>query len=283
MDFIKKHYDKIILCAVLLGVVGFLVFLPFVISHDQEQMKTMSDIIIGHSVQPLPELDLTRETNIIQRLQSPTNFDFSAPNKLFNPLEWKRAADGSLFPIKTGNETGAGAATVVKITPLYFVISFDSVETNGLAPRYVIGVERQAAMTSAQRHKQQRYASPDDPKKDVFTLKSVKGAPENPDALELKLADTGETVVITRDKPYQRADAYAADLRYDLDRRNFTGLRVGSRILFGGGDYIVVAIDADKVILSDQSNQKKQPCDTRLDYQKFFRQHSGHDHLKPQP
>ncbi len=35
MDFIKKHYDKIILSAVLLGVVGFLVFLPFVISSEQ--------------------------------------------------------------------------------------------------------------------------------------------------------------------------------------------------------------------------------------------------------
>ena len=32
MDFVKKHYEKIILSAVLLGVVGFLVFLPFVIS-----------------------------------------------------------------------------------------------------------------------------------------------------------------------------------------------------------------------------------------------------------
>jgi hypothetical protein len=257
MDFIKKHYDKVILSAVLLGVVGFLIFLPFLISHDQSELTGMTRTIINHKVQPLPPLDMTPQSDIMQRLKSPANFDFSAPNKLFNPLEWKRAADGSVFPIKTGNETGAGAATVTKITPLYFIISFDSVETNGATPRYDIGVEDRGAMYPAMRRKQPRFVSLDDPKKDVFTLKNVKGAPENPDELDLTLSDTGDTVSITPDKPYQHPDAYAADLRYDPERLVRTGLRVGSRILFGGGDYIVVAIDANEVVLFDQSNQKK--------------------------
>ncbi len=257
MDFIKKNYDKVILGAVLLGVVGFLVFLPFVISHDQADLQAMTTTVISHKVLPLPPVDMTEQSNIMQRLQAPTNFDFSTPNKLFNPLEWKKNADGTMFPIKTGNETGAGAATVAKITPLYFAISFDSVETNGVAPRYAIGIENQGAMYPAMRRKQQRFVSLDDRKKDAFTLMDVKGAPENPDGLELKLSDTGDTVVIAAGRPYQRADAYTADLRYEPDKKNFTGLRVGSRISFGGGDYIVVAIDADEVILFDQSNQKK--------------------------
>src|SRR5580693_5392813 len=123
MDFIKKHYDKIILSAVLLGVVGFLVFLPFVISHDQDQLKAMAETVTRPPAKPLPPVDMTRESNVMQRVQSPAGFDFSTTNKLFNPLVWKKTADGNIFPIKTGNEINASAAGVTKISPLYFVIS----------------------------------------------------------------------------------------------------------------------------------------------------------------
>jgi hypothetical protein len=66
-------------------------------------------------------------------------------------------------------------------------------------------------------------------------------------------------VTVSKDKPYQRVEGYTADLKYDVERppRNFAGLRPGSRISFGNEDYIVVAVDADAVILSAQSNQKK--------------------------
>lgn len=257
MDFVKKHYEKVILSAVLLGVIGFLVFLPFVISHDQQEEKDMATTVISPRVLPLPPLDLTRQTNALERLLSPANFDFSTTNKLFNPVEWKKAANGDLIKIKTGNEVGAGAAVVTKITPLYLVITFDSVETNGPTPRYVMGVEHQAALSPAMRHKQQRYVSLDDPKKDAFTLVSVKGAPENPDQLVLKLADSGEKVIVTAAEPFQRVDAYAADLKYDPENKKFLNRREGAPVSFGGEDYIVVAIDADEVILSAQSNQKK--------------------------
>ena len=36
MDFIKKHYEKIMLGVVLLGLVGVLVFMPFLIPSDRQ-------------------------------------------------------------------------------------------------------------------------------------------------------------------------------------------------------------------------------------------------------
>jgi hypothetical protein len=256
MDFVKKHYEKIILSAVLLGVVGFLVFLPFVITHDREELKASAQTVTSPSVKPLPPVDLSQQAAISKRVQSPAGFDFSTTNRLFNPLEWKKRPDGTLFPIKTGNEINASAAVVTKITPLYFIITLDSVETNGLAPRYAFGVERQAAAKPALRRKQSRYASAGE-KNDAFTLSEVKGDPADPNELVLKLNEGGDVVTISRDKPYQRTDAYMADLKYDLEKKNFAGRRVGSSISFGGEDYIVVAVDADEVILSAQSNQKK--------------------------
>ena len=256
MDFIKKNYDKIILCAVLLGVIGFLVFLPFAISSEQAALHDVEIAVTSPSVKPLPPVDLTRQSNATQRAQSSAGFDFSSTNKLFNPIDWKKAPDGTFIPVKTGGQPAA-AVVVAKIIPLYYALSFDSVVTNGVTPRYVVGVERQAAANPAQRRKQQRFVSPDDPKKAEFTLLQVKGAAENPDELVLKLADTGETVSITPGKPYQRADAYAADLRYDPEKKNFPAKRVGAAISFANGDYIVVAIDDNEVVLFDQSNQKK--------------------------
>jgi len=256
MDFVKKHYEKIILSAVLLGVIGFLAFLPFVISHDQEEQKAMADAVISPKVQPLPPLDLTRQNNALARLTSPANYDFSTTNKLFNPVVWKKAANGDLIKITSGNEIGAGAAVVTKITPLYLVVSLDQVITNELGARYVIGMENQASPYPMMRHKRQHYISKGE-KNDAFTLVDVKGPPENPNQLILKLADTGETAVIAPGKPFQRVDAFAADLKYDPENKTFLNRRVGAPLSFGGEDYIIVAIGADEVILSAQSNQKK--------------------------
>lgn len=255
MEFVKKHYEKIILSAVLLGVVGLLVFLPFVISQDQKDQKDHAEAVISPKVTPLPPLDLTRQKNASERLVVPASLNFSTTNKLFNPVEWKKGANGDLVKIKTGNEFGGPAPLLTKITPLYLVVTLDQVTTNDLGARYGIGVEHQAAANPAMRRKQPRYASVGE-KNDAFTLVAVKGAPENPSELILKLTDSGETVSLAKEKPFRRADAYTADLKYDLEKKNFIGRRIGAAISFGGQDYIVVAIDADEVILSNQLNQK---------------------------
>ena len=256
MDFIKKHYEKIVLSAVLLGLVGALVFLPVLISRDRQEQEDMESGIVHAKPKPLPELDLTRQDKVLARLKSPYDLDFSTTNKLFNPVEWQKDASGYLIKIATGHEVGAAAAVVTKIMPLYFVVTLDAVQTNELGTIYVIGVERQAAAFPQLRHKRQHYASKGE-KNDAFTLTDVKGAPENPDELILKLADTGDLVLVSRGKPFQRVDAYAADLRYDPEKKFFPGRRVGSTVSFGGDDYLIVAIDQNEVILSAQSNQKK--------------------------
>ena len=59
------------------------------------------------------------------------------------------------------------------------------------------------------------------------------------------------------DFPFQRVDGYSADLKYDPEKINATGLRVGADLKFAGDDYNVIAIDENEVILLAQSNQKK--------------------------
>jgi len=237
-------------------VVGFLVFLPFVISHDQAEQKAMAVTITKPKIAPLAPLDLSRWKTASERLATPADFDFSSTNKLFNPVEWKKALNGDLIKVKTGSEIVEGVV-VTKINPLYFLVTLDQVTTNQTGARYAIGVERQGAASLATRKKVQRFVSMDDKKKDLLTLVDVKGAPENPGELVVKLADSGETVSVSKEKPFRRVDGYTADLKYDPERKTFSGRRIGSGVSVGGQDYIVVAIDADEVILSAQSNQKR--------------------------
>jgi hypothetical protein len=261
MDFVKKHYEKILLSVVLLGLAGALVFLPVLIVNDEDGAQRMKQGIISARVDPLAPLDLTRETNISARLQSPYKLDFSTTNKLFNPLPWQKRTDGTLTPVKLGL-IGPEAAVVTKITPLCLVLTLDSIETNELGARYVISIERQVAVLPAQRIKRPHYASVGEKvgeKNDGFTLKEVNGSPADPGTLKLvlQLTDTGEKATLSKDNPFRRTDAYSADLKYDPEGKKWQGQRIGADLKFAGDDNIIVAIDQDTVILLAKSNQKK--------------------------
>jgi hypothetical protein len=241
--------------------VGVLAFMPVVIFYDQQKTAAFRENVTHQKTVPLPALDLSRQDAVMNRLQSPYELDFSTTNRLFNPVQWLKDKDGTLFKILTGHEVGPGAAVVTKITPLYYIISLDSVATNALGtpPRYTFSVEHQAAALASQRRSQHQYASLGDKVRDFIVPKQdVKGPPDNPDQLTLKLVDTGAEVTLSKDKPFQRVDAYTADVKYaaGTEKVSGTGLRVGDHLAFAGDDYNVIAIDEKDVILLAQSNQK---------------------------
>jgi len=256
MQFLKKHYEKILLGVVLAGLIGVLVFMLFYIAADKEEMDRHANDIINTSTKALPDLDLTTNSEAMTRLQSPFVLDFETGNKVFNPFEWVKTSGNVL--VRKDIKTGPQVVAVTSITPLCLVLTLDQVVTNGTDVRYVFGVENQAAAMVWKRRKQEHYASKGD-KNDTFILEDVKGAAENPDAFVLKLLDTGETVTLLPTKSFRRIDAYAADFRYDPEKRVFRDRRVGDKVSFGGTDYIVVEVSQNELILSDQSNGKKTP------------------------
>jgi hypothetical protein len=238
--------------------------MPVVIYYDQQQMEEMKNKVTHPKPVPLPDLDASRQQAVLDRLKSPYELDFSTTNKLFNPVQWQKQKDGTLLKITTGHEI-IDAVVVGKITPLYFSITLDSVITNEPVARYVFSIEDQSAAVPVQRRKRSHYASKGETvvdktvagKNEGFKLDDVKGPPENPDQLVLKLTDTSEEVTVSQDKPFQRVDGYSADLKYDPEKLNAVGQRVGADLKFAGDDYNVIAIDKNDVILLAQSNQKK--------------------------
>ncbi len=255
MEFLKKNYEKILLGLVLAGLIGALVFMPFYIGSDNQAMTELVDSIIKKSATELTNLDLTVQSSVTARLHSSYNLDLETTNRVFNPMEWQKTPDGNIVPV--ASHTGPRMVIVTNITPLYLVMTFDSVTTNELGARYAIGVERQADKVPAKRHKVPRFASVGDKANDAFALLQVKGAPENPDEVVLKLVDSGEVVSVSHDKPYRRVDAYAADFRYDPEKKVFHAKRVGDKANFNGTDFTVDGVSQSELILQDQSNQKK--------------------------
>jgi hypothetical protein len=254
MDFLKKHYEKILLGVMLAALIGVLVFMLFYIASDTEDMNAKRNQLINPKVVALSNLDLTVLNGAAARMAAPYTLDLESTNKLFNSMEWQKGPDGNLI---LKQKTGLQVAVVTNITQLYTIISLDSVITNELGVRYVIKVERQAAATPTKRRPVPHYVSKGDKPNADFGLVDVKGTPESPDGLVLKLGDSSETVTISTTQPYRRVDGYAADFRYDPERRAFHNMRVGSHVSFGGTDYVVVEVNQHELILQDESNQKK--------------------------
>jgi hypothetical protein len=263
MSFIKKNYEKVLLGAVLLGLVGSLLFLPIIIANDQQQLKDARDKLIKTPAKPLPALDMSQETNVMNRLESPYTLDFETTNRLFNPVQWQRRADGSLIKIETGNEVGPAAAKVTNITPLHYILRLDSIEPANQfsAARYVISIQRENAESPMARRPRQHFVSVGE-KEEALSLISASGPADNPQ-LVLQILETGDTVTLTKATPYERVDGYAADLAYPPEGKKWANQRVGGVLKFYGNEYNIVVIDQNEVVISAQSNQKK----TTLQYQ----------------
>jgi|ERR1043166_140180 hypothetical protein len=255
MDFIKKHYEKVLLAVVLVGLAVAVVFLMIKIPSEQQELDEKRQKLLAPRVTPLSNLDLTLSEAAIKRVATPAVIDFGPPNKLFNPMKWQRASDGHIIRVDTGN-IGPQAVQITKLTPLYLILNLSSVSTNdaGVA-RYRVTVEKQASNNVRERGRTEKYGGIND-KNETFKFESAEGSVDNPTKLTLTLNDTGEKATLTKDAPFKRVDGYLADLKYPPETKTWTARRVGNQIALNTEDYKIIAINKDEVILSSPSDKK---------------------------
>jgi hypothetical protein len=256
MDFLKRHYEKILLGFVLLALVLAIAFLPFKIASERQNLADLRVSLTHPKIKALTNLDLTASEAALKRPAVKPVVDFTTTNKLFNPVPWQKAADGHLIKVEDRN-IGPKAIVITKITPLYLTLTFDNITLDANnQPKYVIGVQKEADPIASHRTKKQTYARVGD-KNDTFVLSEIKGKPEDPSQLILTLNDTSETAVLTKEKPFRRVDAYMADIKYPPENKTWTARRVGAPLPFNNEDYNIVAITQNEAVLSAKSNQKK--------------------------
>ena len=87
MDFLKKHYEKVLLGVVLLGLAVAVAFLPFKIASEKQKLEDMRNQLIHPKVKPLTNLDLSLPDQVLKLAAAPPQVDFSAPHRLFNPIQ----------------------------------------------------------------------------------------------------------------------------------------------------------------------------------------------------
>ncbi len=254
MDFLKKHYEKVLLGVVLIGLAAAVGSLFFKIASEKQKLEELRTSLIHPRVKPLTNLDLSMPESSLKRMAMPALLDLSTTNKLFHPMPWQQTRDNRLI---RSDKAGPTAATVTNISPLYLRLSLDAVTlaADG-TPKYGIGVQKEAAAIATKRSKTQTYMKRGD-KNDTFMLTEANGPPENPTNIVLELNESGEKVVISKEQPYKRVDGYTADVRYDPEKQNWPNSRVGRPLHFNNEDYKIVAIGQNEVVISAKSNDKK--------------------------
>jgi hypothetical protein len=249
MEFLKNHYEKVLLSVVLLALAVVTALLP---SKTQTSEPIPSE---PPTQRPYALPDTSTNRLAIKRLETATLANWEGTHNLFNPVKWKRRADGRLEKIESRSQEGPQALEILKISPLYYMISFDGVVGTANNLRYQFGIVREAEKIPSQRRKTSVYSTVGD-RNDHFTLREVRGAVESPDDCRLELTN-GVSVTVSRAAPYRRVDGYTVDLRYPPEDRTYADRRKGDILVLGGETNNIVAIFEDKVVMSATSTRER--------------------------
>ena len=253
MEFLKKHYEKIVLCVVLLGLAAAVLWMKSALAGIQ---LAVPKVVIGPPPKTAPPqpLDLTPYQQALAQITNPPPVVLSGAHNLFNPVTWKRKANGDLLKIV---KTGPDALIVTNITPLYTIIAYDHPSPG--SPVYVMMVETNVDLRQPNRKKR-----PDLARKDILTktklyyVRGIKGAEDDPSEINLEIVQTGETNVwVSTNAPYKHAMSYLADLKYDPDSTlSLLKRRVNDQFNLDSEPYKIIEITNDAVRVQDRRTTK---------------------------
>lgn len=256
MEFLKNHYEKVILSVVLLGLAVAAVLLLTWVGNEKRALEDIEQGFTRNPPKALKVVDLSTNEAVLQRLVRPAVLRLSGEHNLFNPVQWKKMPDGRVLSIRTGREIGPGALTVTKITPLYLRIEFEGVGGTGDVPQYRFKITREAEKSPAKRIPTTLSVTGVGQKSPVFSLREIKPK-DNPSEFVLELLDNKELISLTKDKPYSSVAGFTTDLKYPPDNLSFLGKRVGDSLVFAGDTNKIVAITETNVTVAAASNTKR--------------------------
>lgn len=254
MDFLKKHYEKVVLSLLLLAMAVAAALLPLKVSQVRGELQQATRVYRARNPKPLPELDLSTNQVVLRRVLNPGKLSIAATgHNIFNPIQWKKKADGTPVPSEL---FGLSSLSLTNILPLQTRIQYRGSRDTGENQRYDFLITREAATNSAARGPVPRVLSLGG-KTDLFVVKEAKGPKEAPTEVVLELTESRAVVTVSREKPYEETEGYMADLRYDAENKSFLRQRVGQKLSFAGETYNIIAIGPADVTLEDNRTKKR--------------------------
>lgn len=247
MQFLKKHYEKIILCAVLIGLAVAAISMGEMIADAKRDLVNVESGSRSGKSKPLPRIDLTADQLALAQITNPPPVELSGQHNLFNPVTWRRKPDGELLKILT-NGPDALVLTAPP-TPLYTEISYSGPSGTG---GYAFSIQQH----SGRKISDYIRAVGDKGKFGLYIVHGIKGATDNPSELELDIPATGETVGVSQGKPYKRVDSYIADLKYEPQSQTFLKRHVDDVLNLDDEQYKIIEITNDLVRVQSVKNTR---------------------------
>ena len=218
MQFLKKHYDKIILSVVLLALAVVAVMLPFEVSAFEKELEA---IRLGDQQKPpaaFEPADMSTNKALLARYAAPKPLVLSGEHNLLNPRTWTRRPDGSLAKSQFGAEVGLDALRVTKIDPLKVSVDYVGIDPSTTSsPIYVFRVTNPEGRPAVTTQKVQIGS-----RNPMLVLLRIEGFSNSPTSfsLTLKLATkTDQNIMVAPNRPFENVTGYSADLFYPPNQR----------------------------------------------------------------
>ncbi len=255
MEFLKKHYEKVILSIVLLLLTAAAAYLPIRVAAVNKDIETEVPRVSPKEFVPL---DISTNIATLNRARGKSSFRLAGnDHNLFNPVGWLKNKDGDLMKDPFYGRKGPEAIEVTKIDPLYFSVSYDRLSQDGGEIKYYFGIRREADSKKSNRRLVTRAIRARE-KNDIFILKEVKGDPTRPEGFVIDLLADNREILVSSSEPYSEIAGYTANLVYPPENgKKFNAKRRGDKITIAKKSYEVVVVQADEVVLKDSKTTKQ--------------------------
>src|SRR5688572_15068624 len=130
MQFLKAHYEKIILSIVLLGLAAAAALMPVKVSQERDREEERRRTVLPKDVKPLTPIDLATNEQVLARVSQPKRVVLAGEHNIFNPVRWQKRPDGSIY---RAQEAGPSALQIVDIRPLFLKLEFEQAVPGAVA------------------------------------------------------------------------------------------------------------------------------------------------------
>ena len=107
MDKLKQNFEKLILAIAML-VMGYVAFNLYS-DADEQQTKIQDQVqerLAGGKGKKDWEIDMSPYTSSLTKLDNAQPLTLSNPHNLFNPVQWRKTPQGTIFKVEQGNQAG---------------------------------------------------------------------------------------------------------------------------------------------------------------------------------
>ncbi len=271
MEFLKNHYEKIVLGLVLLLMATAAVLLMLQVGSVEKDLGAFRTLVVETGGQPVPPAEAGLYSTILSNARPPV-VELSKSHLVFNPGLWLMNTNGQLI---NGKDVGVAKLQVVEILPMQLKLEL-LISGSPERPSYLLNITKEYALKKLDQRPTKRSVTLNSTnfldyppsKKRFIVARSIEGPPDNPTVM-LDYQEPGQElqkITLSKEKPFGSVVEYGAKLFYPVEeiafpipspyRKDWIWERKDSPLVFAGDTNIIVEITASNVLVRAVSNDK---------------------------